>query len=212
MSLFVTGTDTGVGKTHQTSQLLRLLRAEGVRCAGFKPICCGDRGDAEQLHAASSEGFRLDEINPVWLRAPAAPLVAAREEGVEIDPHSLLAAFHQLARRVDFIAVEGVGGWQVPITSCYAMSDLAAALELPVIVIVANKLGCLNHTLLTCESIRARGLEVAAVVLNSIDAEASAATETNGPILRELLRLPIIAPLQKSMTRLPGEWRQLITQ
>ena len=85
MSLFVTGTDTGVGKTHTVIQLLRLLRASGARCVGMKPICCGDRRDAELLLAAGSGGLTIDEINPVWLKTPVAPLAAAHIEHVKID-------------------------------------------------------------------------------------------------------------------------------
>ena len=84
MSIFLTGTDTGVGKTYTAVCLLRLLRAHGLRCAGMKPICCGDRQDAEMLLAASSDGLSIDEVNPVWLRTPAAPLTAALIEGVPV--------------------------------------------------------------------------------------------------------------------------------
>jgi len=97
VSLFITGTDTGVGKTHTTIQLLRLLRASGTPCAGMKPICCGDRRDAELLLAAGSGGVRIEEINPVWLKTPAAPLVGSLTEGVNIDIERILAVFRRLA-------------------------------------------------------------------------------------------------------------------
>jgi dethiobiotin synthetase len=91
--LFVTGTDTGVGKTFTIRQILRLFRAAGKSCAGFKPICCGDRRDAELLRAASSDGLAIDEINPLWLKTPAAPFTATQMEKVKIDLEPLLAAF-----------------------------------------------------------------------------------------------------------------------
>ena len=111
MSLFITGTDTGVGKTTTAAQLLRLLRASGVRCAGMKPICCGDRRDAEFLLAAGSEGLTIEEINPVWLKAPVAPLVGSLMEGWDIDIERILTAFRALRNRVEHVIVEGVGGW-----------------------------------------------------------------------------------------------------
>ena len=110
MSFFITGTDTGVGKTHTAVQLLRLLRANGRSCAGFKPICCGDRRDAELLLSASANGLTIDEINPLWLKTPAAPLTAAQIEAVNINIEPLLDAFRKLAARIDDVFVEGVGG------------------------------------------------------------------------------------------------------
>ena len=129
MNFFVTGTDTGVGKTHTVTQLLRLLRLQGRRCAGMKPICCGDRRDAELLLAAGSDGLTLDEINPVWLQTPAAPLTAAKIEGYQFNVDVILKAFALLKERVDDVVVEGVGGWLVPVTGDFYMSDLAAKLR-----------------------------------------------------------------------------------
>src|SRR5207302_9376080 len=136
----------GVGKTHTVIQLLRLLRGSGVSCAGMKPICCGDRHDAERLLAAGSAELSIDEINPVWLKTPAAPLAATLVEHVDIDTKLLLTAFVQLEKRVDQVLVEGVGGWLVPIRSDYFVSNLAVEMKLPVLVVAQNRLGCLNHT------------------------------------------------------------------
>ena len=93
MSLFITGTDTGVGKTHIAARLLHLLRASGIRCAGMKPICCGDRRDAEALLAAGSDCVAIDEVNPVWLKTPAAPIVGTVMEKVTIDIEQILLPF-----------------------------------------------------------------------------------------------------------------------
>ena len=161
MSIFVTGTDTGVGKTSFTVWLLQSLRERGIRCAGYKPICCGDRDDAVQLQAAGSPGPTIDDVNPVWLQTPAAPLTAARVEKREIDLPSLREGFLRLNARVDFVAVEGVGGWMVPITPDYFSNHLAAELALPVIVVALNRLGCLNHVLLTARAIESAGLKCA---------------------------------------------------
>jgi dethiobiotin synthetase len=130
VSFFITGTDTGVGKTHTALQLLRRLRANGRSCAGFKPICCGDRGEAALLLAAGANGLTIDEINPLWLKTPAAPLTAAQIEGVNIDIEYLLNAFRKLTASVDLILVEGVGGWMVPIRSDYFVRDLAVKIGL----------------------------------------------------------------------------------
>lgn len=193
MSVFVTGTDTGVGKTSFTVWLLHRLREGGVRCAGYKPICCGDRDDAMQLHAASSPGLTIDEVNPVWLRTPAAPFTAALAESRQIDLLRLRKGFAELSARFDFVAVEGVGGWMVPITAEYFSSDFAAELGLPVIIIAENRLGCLNHILLTARAIETAGLKGAGVVLNDITSESDLAMATNAEILQSCLTLPILA-------------------
>ncbi len=141
MSFFVTGTDTGVGKTHTVVQLLRILRSSGKSCAGFKPICCGDRQDAERLLGASADGLTIDEINPLWLKTPAAPLTAGQIEDVKINVEPLLGAFRALRARVDDVFVEGVGGWLVPIRSDYCVRDLAMEMRLPVLVVAKNRHG-----------------------------------------------------------------------
>jgi dethiobiotin synthetase len=158
VSLFITGTDTGVGKTHIAARLLRLLRASGPRCAGMKPICCGDRQDAEELLAAGSDGLTIDGVNPVWLKTPAAPMVGALREKVTIDVDKIFSAFRALQKRVEHIIVEGVGGWLVPIRLDYFVSDLALEMKLPVLVAAQNRLGCLNHTALTVRSVAAHHL------------------------------------------------------
>jgi dethiobiotin synthetase len=145
VSLFITGTDTGVGKTYTAARLLHLLRASGASCAGIKPICCGDRRDAELLLASGSDGLTIDDVNPVWLKTPAAPVVGSLMEKVDIDIEHILAAFHSLQNRVEHVIVEGTGGWMVPIHRDYFVSDLAVAMKLPVLAVAYNRLGCLNH-------------------------------------------------------------------
>ncbi len=210
MSLFITGTDTGVGKTHTTIQLLRLLRASGTRCAGMKPICCGDRRDAELLLAAGSEGLRIEEINPVWLKTPAAPLVGSLTEGVNIDIERILAAFRALQDRVKHVLVEGVGGWLVPIRSDYFVSDLAVEMALPVLVVAQNRLGCLNHTMLTVRSITEHGLRCLGVVLNGVPETSDIAFVTNVDILRKIVDPPLLSELTGNLDQLPADWRLMI--
>ena len=141
MSLFLTGTDTGVGKTYTAARLLQLLRASGASCAGMKPICCGDRRDAELLLAAGCDGLTIDHINPVWLKTPAAPIVGSLIEKTDIHIENILAAFHALQNRVEQVIVEGAGGWIVPIGPDFFISDLAAAMKLPVLAVAYNRLG-----------------------------------------------------------------------
>ncbi|MEO6970110.1 MAG: dethiobiotin synthase [Chthoniobacterales bacterium] len=203
MSVFVTGTDTAVGKTSFTVWLLQRLRERGVRVAGYKPICCGDRNDASQLLAASSPGLTIDEINPVWLHTPAAPLTAATLEHREIDRAALGDGFVRLEERFDFVAVEGVGGWIVPITTDYYTCDLAAELRLPVIVIARNRLGCLNHVFLTLRSVEAAGLAVAGVVLNNLEHESDVAAKTNAEILQRCLILPVLPRFDRESAAIP---------
>lgn len=210
MSLFVTGTDTGVGKTHTVVQLLRLLQASGKTCVGFKPICCGDRHDAESLLTAGSEGFTIDEINPLWLRTPLAPFAAALAEKVKIDVDHLIAAFEALQKRVDQIFVEGVGGWMVPIRAGFFVSDFAAALKLPVLIVAQNRLGCLNHSALTARSVASYGLRCVGIVLNTPSGANDVAAATNADILREIVDVPVLPGLTEKMVKLPSHWRQML--
>ena len=199
-----------MGKTHAAVQLLRLLSASGVRCAGMKPICCGDRHDAELLLAAGSEALGIEEINPVWLKTPAAPLVGGLTEGVTIDIKRIVAAFRAVQDRVEQVIVEGVGGWLVPIRSDYFVSDLAVALKLPVLVVAQNRLGCLNHTALTVRSVAEYGLRCIGVVLNGEPGRNDIAVVTNADILRKILDVPLFTGLTENLTELPAEWRLMI--
>jgi dethiobiotin synthetase len=192
---FITGTDTGVGKTWFTCWLVRAWRARGHDAAGLKPITAGGREDAELLHAANGAALSLDEINPVHLREPAAPLIAARAENRTLDFPALNAAIARTAARFTHVAIEGVGGWRVPLAPGYDVSDWARDLGLPVVVGARATLGTLNHTLLTVESIRAAGLDCAGIVLNfgSPDSaeKSGLALRTNASLLHDLLRLPV---------------------
>jgi len=210
VSLFITGTDTGVGKTHIAARVLHLLRASGARCAGMKPICCGDRRDAERLLAAGSDGLSIDDVNPVWLKTPAAPIVGSLMEKASIDVEKILASFQTLQERVEHVIVEGTGGWLVPIRPDYFVSDLAAAMKLPVLVVAQNRLGCLNHAALTVRSVAAYELRCIGLVLNSTDMASDIAGLTNADILKQILNVPLLAGLGENLTELPVDWRLML--
>ena len=154
MNAFVTGTDTGAGKTYVTARLIRHLRARGRDTVGFKPICCGGREDAEILRAAADDVLSLNEVNPVWLRTPAAPYTAALIENRAIDLDLIRETLAALRTRHRSVLVEGVGGWLAPIRKDYPVADLAREIGFPVVVVVRNRLGALNHAVLTVERLR----------------------------------------------------------
>jgi dethiobiotin synthetase len=195
---FITGTDTGVGKTWFTCWLVRSWRAEGHHAVGLKPISTGDRQDAALLQEASGHALTMDEINPVHFHEPAAPLIAAREENRGIDFTAQNKAIDAFRSRFSHLAVEGVGGWRVPLAPNYEVRDWARDLALPVVVVARAGLGTLNHTLLTVENIQRMGLTCAGIVLNAGAEEANAASphfdlarSTNRALLESLLLLPV---------------------
>jgi dethiobiotin synthetase len=213
---FIAGTDTGVGKTHFSTLLLRALRAAGLDAAGFKPICCGDRDDAEKLAAAAEHRLPLNEINPVWLRPPVAPYTAAMVEGRVIDLALIHEAFARAKASCHTLIVEGAGGWLVPITRDFSMADLAVEFAFPVLVVAANRLGALNHTLLTVRAIQASGLPCAGVILNQVRALTSddPATITNASVLEELLqdlKVPLLGELPHNAETLPPQIANSLT-
>ena len=192
MNYFITGTDTAVGKTYVAALLTRGLRRAGFDTVALKPICCGARDDVDTLGAASDNELSSDAINPIWLQAPVAPLVAARLEHRQLDLAELDEWFQHHRRRRRSLLIEGVGGWLVPVTGNATIADLAARFALPVLLVVANRLGCLSHTLLTVESIRARGLECRGLVLNTMPRTSGPATETNKRALQEICNVPVL--------------------
>jgi dethiobiotin synthetase len=210
VSLFITGTDTGVGKTQTAVQLLRLLGSAGIRRVGMKPICCGDRRDAQLLLAAGDDGFSIDEINPVWLKTLVAPFAASLVEQTTIDIERIVGAFFAIQRRVERVIVEGVGGWLVPIRADYFVSDLVVELKLLVLVVAQNRLACLNHTMLTVRSIAQHGLRCIGVALNDFSETPNIASATNPEILEKILDVPLLPGLAEDMTELPSDWKSMI--
>jgi dethiobiotin synthetase len=184
----VTGTDTGVGKTVVSCAIIAALRDAKMRVAAMKPIESGGTLDAEQLWRATGMVFPMDLVCPVSLAEPLAPLLASRRGNAEIDLAVLDAAFAQLSCDADAIVVEGAGGLLVPITREESYATLFGRWNLDLVIVAANRLGVLNHTLLTVHAAREYGLRVRVVVLNTIsDRPDGLAESTNLAMLRELL-------------------------
>ncbi len=173
--VFITGTDTGVGKTTVAVGLVRLLRARGIDVGVMKPVATGARRmggrlvseDARLLIKASATKDPYELVNPVCLSTPAAPSVASLKEGRPVRPGHILTAFRTLKSSHQFLVVEGIGGLLVPIDGSLFLSDIAKKMALPLIIVAKTSLGTINHTLLTVEAARRRGLKVLGIVLNS---------------------------------------------
>ncbi len=199
LGLFVTGTDTGVGKTLISAALVRGFAQRGYRTAGMKPVAAGCReeqgvlvsDDVEMLRAASNVELPRSVINPYTFEPALAPHIAARQAGRAIEIHQIRAAFARAGEATEVLVVEGVGGFRVPLGNGQDTADLAVALGLPVVLVVGMRLGCLNHALLSVEAIRARGLFLAGWVANCLDREMGA-QEENLEALRQLIHAPCI--------------------
>ncbi len=193
-AVFITGTDTGVGKTFFACRLAALLREFGYRVGVMKPVetgCAEREGkifppDAILLKEASGSKFPLDKICPYQLLEPLAPSVAAERQGISINADRLMDIYEEISSSHDVTLVEGAGGLMVPLLPSYTYADFARVLRLPAIVVAANRLGAINHLLLTLEHARCKGVSVLGYVLNRIESEASLAAETNREALSTL--------------------------
>lgn len=176
-SCFVTGTDTGIGKTLISSALLHALAQQGVQTTGMKPVAAGaewrnntwHNDDADALSAAANIALPPKLATPYLLRTPAAPHVAAALDGVTISGSHILDCYRQITEMADAVVVEGVGGFRVPLAENFDTADLAVQFALPMVLVVGLRLGCINHALLTAEAIAARGLKLAGWVANTTD-------------------------------------------
>lgn len=205
MQIFLTGTDTDSGKTFITTLLLETLIKAGRTTVGYKPVCSGGRSDAKTLLAASSPGATLDEINPCWFHTPLSPHVAAQFENRTIEIPDLVTGFDALKTRFDDIIVEGAGGWETPLIGRQTMAHLAAALALPVVLVVNNRLGALNHALLTLRSIEAHGLKCIGIILNQPADERDPASISNRSVLQQFTDIPILAEIMHGETEWPDD-------
>jgi dethiobiotin synthetase len=199
-AFFITGTDTEVGKTHVSCLLLKQYAAQGLTVIGMKPIAAGCElvngewvnEDVQKLIAASNIKAPLNLINPYCFKEPIAPHLAAEKAGITIEIETIVNAFKQLQTMADVVIVEGAGGFLVPLNANDDMADLAIALGIPTILVVGMRLGCINHSLLTVEAIKARGLALQGWVANHIDPEMEVQQENILTITQQLGLAPMM--------------------
>jgi dethiobiotin synthetase len=197
--LFITGTDTGVGKTVAARVLVRSLVTAGVRTAVMKPVASGSddtaqgprNQDALALMAETNIPTPYEWVNPYCLIPPIAPHIAAREAGVHIDLDLLASRCNLLTEKAEFVVVEGAGGWLAPLDEQHSMADIPARLGLAVVLVVGLRLGCLNHALLSAESIRARAIPLAGWIANHIDPAFERLEENLATLTRQLGAPPL---------------------
>ena len=198
--IFLTGTDTGAGKTLVSCAILGALRRRGLRVAAYKPVETGCRAqagalvgeDCERLAVAAGNGRSAADVAAYLFTEPAAPLVAAEAEGRTIDREVLLARFAEIARGADFVLVESAGGLMVPLADGYTTRDLARELGLPAVCVVASRLGCINHALLTAEVLRSSDVAVAGFIMNTVsrDEDHALAMRTNRDVIGRFAAAP----------------------
>ena len=202
---FITGTDTDVGKTTVAAGLLQAARAAGLSTAAGKPVASGcevtpeglRNADALALMAQCTLALSYEEVNPVAFEPAIAPHIAAREAGVALTVQALLTPMQRILRqRADFTLIEGAGGWRVPLSGQDSLSDVAQGMDLPVILVVGVRLGCISHALLTAEAIAQDGLQLAGWVANIIDPKTSR-LEENLATLAERLPAPCLGRVPK---------------
>ncbi len=197
--VFITGTDTGVGKTVIAAGLVRGLIALGLRVAVMKPVASGSEhtrdglrnADALKLIEAANVAAAYETVNPYCFEPPISPHIAAREAGIAVDPAHIRRAFGMLAAQSDCVVVEGAGGWFAPIGDAQTMADLARTLGVPVVMAVGLRLGCINHAVLTKLAIQAHGARFAGWVANAIDPALERAAENLATLEKMLAQSPL---------------------
>ncbi len=193
--LFITGTDTGVGKTLVSCGIARLLKSWGVNVGVMKPIATGDRDDAKQLIKASGIKEEIDFVNPQFFKAPLAPSAAAPLEGREVDSESIYKAYWHLSKKYDVMVVEGIGGVKVPLGESTYVADLIEALRLPVVLVSRAGLGTLNHTLLSLDALAEKKIPVLGVLFNGGTGK-TLAEKTNPEDLQDHTTVQVLGSLR----------------
>lgn len=212
--IFITGTDTGVGKTYIAERLVSGLRAKGINVGVMKPAESGCRhragrlipGDAVRLMKAAGSNDSLSLINPYRFREPLAPSISAQLVGKTIDPRIISRSYKTLCLRHEFMIVEGAGGIMVPLTPRYTYQDLAYTMKLPVVIVARPGLGTINHTLLTVSALRVRDISIAGIIINyAVDRKAGLAEQTSYTVIAEMSKLPILGTVfhgEKNLVRI----------
>lgn len=201
---FITGTDTEIGKTFVTAALLRAFAQQGMRTLGMKPIAAGaeiidgvwHNEDVDQLIEAANVKAPQEIVVPYLMHTPAAPHIVAKLENVQIDVQHIAACYQEARELVDVVLVEGVGGYVVPLNDTVSTVDMAQALNLPVILVVGMRLGCINHALLTAQAIQASDMRLAGWVANTVDAEMKF-FEENVQALKQRLPAPCLGVIPR---------------
>lgn len=210
--IFITGTDTGVGKTYFTALLARTLRAQGIPAIALKPVASGDRSDALALREAMGGALPVSRINPVHFTAPLAPYAAGMLENRPFPWDQLRSHWREVS--VSYpgpFLVEGVGGWRVPLDSTHTVREWAHELGLPVLVVCRATLGTLNHSLLTVDSICQAGLQIPGIIMNFHSSREDEAARTNPGILEEWSGLPVAKlPAQATHWEIPDWLRSVL--
>ena len=199
---FITGTDTGIGKTTAAVALMRALKQQGYRVGGMKPVAAGCRpsaqdlknDDALKLMSEASVDIAYEHVNPYAYEPPIAPHIAAAQTNRPVVIEKITGAYQTIASQVDIVLVEGIGGWAVPINDNQTMADVVITLKLPVILVVGIRLGCLNHALLTFESIVHKGCQPVGWIANLLS-ENNPVSEQNIHFLRQALPMPCLGTL-----------------
>ncbi len=202
--IFITGTDTGVGKTFVACGLIRAMKEKGINVCPMKPVESGCRlargelvpSDTRKLIKASGVNEPIDLINPYRLKNPLAPSVAAELEGIKINKKKICSAYKRLSKKYDITIVEGAGGIMVPIYKKYLFLDLAKDLDLPVLIVARPGLGTINHTLLTIEALRTKGLDLFGVIINyALDIKRGLSEKTNPEIIEMLGEVSVLGSI-----------------
>lgn len=220
--IFITGTDTEIGKTHVSCALLKTLNRQNIKAVGMKPVASGaakkmsggieswQNEDAINLMKASSVAVPYQQINPFVFRTPASPHIAAALEHQQVELDKIVSGYNELVAQSDFVIVEGVGGWLAPLNETQTVADMATALNLPVVMVVGIRLGCLNHALLTAQHIQQTGLQLAGWIANSID-ENFSFPEENINTLVKMIDAPLIARLEFDKNNFSPEYEKSIS-
>ncbi|MDR2399567.1 MAG: dethiobiotin synthase [Endomicrobium sp.] len=190
--IFITATDTEVGKTYVSCKILKSLKSLGINSGCFKPVSTGDRNDAKALIKASGIEESGELVTPVFFKNPMSPYGASLLENKKFDLRKIEKTFKYFIDKYDFNVVEGVGGVLVPLKKNFFVSDLIKQFNLPVIVVAGHKVGTINHTLLTIEKLKNDNQNILGIILNSSKKENDISTKSNAKLIKQLTKLPVL--------------------